>query len=65
MKKLTKIKELQLMANTIREDLMIMLTNAGSGHCGGPLGLVDIFTAFYFNKNRIVNKSKKWLCVNC
>ena len=60
MKKLTKIKELQLMANTIREDLMIMLTNAGSGHCGGPLGLVDIFTALYFNILKHDSKKPNW-----
>jgi transketolase len=60
MKKLTKIKELQLMANTIREDLIIMLTNAGSGHPGGSLGLTDIFTALYFNILKHDSKKTKW-----
>ncbi len=49
MKKITSIKELQLKANTIRQDIITMLAEAGSGHSGGPLGLADIFTALYFN----------------
>ena len=46
---LTSIKELQLQANSIRQDLITMLSAAGSGHSAGPLGLVDIFTALYFS----------------
>lgn len=49
MVKLTKIKNLQLKANAIRQDIIIMLYHAGSGHPGGSLGLVDILTALYFN----------------
>src|SRR3989338_4278962 len=49
MKKLTKIKYLQLQANQIRQDIITMLAAAGSGHPGGSLGLADIFTALYFN----------------
>jgi transketolase len=41
-------KQLELMANTIREDIIRMLTEAGSGHSAGPLGMADIFTALYF-----------------
>jgi len=48
MKKLT-IKELELKATEIREDIIKMLEEAGSGHSAGPLGLADIFTALYFN----------------
>lgn len=36
------------MADTIREDIVKMLVEAGSGHSAGPLGLADIFTALYF-----------------
>jgi transketolase len=46
---LTSIKDLQLIANTIRQDIIRMLFTAGSGHPAGSLGLVDIFTALYFN----------------
>ncbi|QQG41799.1 MAG: transketolase [Candidatus Woesebacteria bacterium] len=43
------IKELELKANTIREDIIKMLVEAGSGHAAGPLGMADIFTALYFH----------------
>jgi transketolase len=42
------IQELELMANTIREDIIKMLVEAGSGHSAGPLGMADVFTALYF-----------------
>ncbi len=42
------IKQLELMANTIRQDIIKMLVEAGSGHSAGPLGMADIFTALYF-----------------
>ncbi len=32
----------------MREDLLKMLTKAGSGHSAGPLGLADIYAALYF-----------------
>ena len=43
-----KIKELELKAEAIRETIVQMLLAAGSGHTAGPLGLADIFAAFYF-----------------
>lgn len=43
------IPKLEKIANAIRIDLIKMLERAGSGHSAGPLGLVDIFTAFYFH----------------
>lgn len=46
---LTSIKDLQLIANTIRQDIIRMLFAAGSGHPASSLGLADIFTALYFN----------------
>jgi transketolase len=44
-----KIKELELKANEIRESIIEMLLEAGSGHTAGPLGMADIFTALYFH----------------
>ena len=44
-----KLKEI---ANLIRQDIIKMLLEAGSGHSAGPLGMADIFTALYF---RILN----------
>jgi len=45
----TEIKELEEKAEKARELLIEMLTEAGSGHTAGPLGMADVFTAFYFH----------------
>ena len=42
------IKEMELIADEIRQNIIKMLEAAGSGHSAGPLGLADIFTALYF-----------------
>ncbi len=44
-----KLKQLEERAMKIREDIIAMLTEAGSGHSAGPLGMADIFTALYFH----------------
>lgn len=44
-----KIKFLEEKANAIRQSLIEELVSAGSGHTAGPLGMADIFTAFYFH----------------
>lgn len=44
-----KVKELELKAEAVRETIIEMLMAAGSGHTAGPLGMADIFTAFYFH----------------
>ena len=51
-----KIKELEEQANAIRQTIIEMLIEAGSGHTAGPLGMADIFTAFYFH---ILNHNPK------
>ena len=43
-----KVKELQLKANEIRQSIIEMLTQAGSGHTAGPLGMADIFAYLFF-----------------
>ncbi len=43
-----EIRDLELKANEIRQDLIKMLVEAGSGHSAGPLDLADLFTALYF-----------------
>ena len=45
----TDTKELRSIAKSIRKDIILSLTEAGSGHLGGSLGLTDVFTALYFN----------------
>ncbi len=47
-KKLTNLKQLRLVSNTIRQDIIRSLVAAGSGHSGGPLGMADVFTTLYF-----------------
>lgn len=47
-----EVKALSLRANDIRESIVKMLMEAGSGHTAGPLGMADIFTLLYF---RILN----------
>ncbi len=43
------VSELKKIANQIRQDIIVMLNKAGSGHAGGSLGMTDIFTSLYFN----------------
>ncbi len=51
-----KVRFLEGKANEVRETLISMLVAAGSGHTAGPLGMADIFTAFYFH---ILNHNPK------
>jgi len=44
-----KIKSLEITANNIRESIIEMLLEAGSGHTAGPLGMADVFTALFFH----------------
>ncbi len=47
--KINDIHKLEEKANLIRQDIIKMLLEAGSGHSAGPLGMADIFTALYFH----------------
>ena len=40
--------QLEIRANTIRQDIIRMLVEAKSGHPAGSLGMADIFAALYF-----------------
>src|SRR5579872_5829983 len=44
-----KLKDLEKKAEEARELLIQTLLEAGSGHSAGPLGMADVFTAFYFH----------------
>lgn len=44
----------------IRETIIATLVEAGSGHSAGPLGMADIFTAFYFHILRNNPKNPDW-----
>ncbi|MDQ5884920.1 MAG: transketolase [Patescibacteria group bacterium] len=54
------ISELEKKAVVIRKEIIKMLENAGSGHSAGPMGLADIFTAFYFDILRHNPKKPDW-----
>lgn len=56
-KKLTHLEEV---ANHVREGIIDMLFEAGSGHSAGPLGMADIFTAMYFHVLNHNPKKPDW-----
>lgn len=55
-----KIKFLEEKANEIRKSIIEMLVEAKSGHTAGPLGMTDIFTAFYFHIMKHDPKNPTW-----
>lgn len=55
-----KLIELEGIAVEIRELIISMLLEAGSGHSAGPLGMADIFTAFYFHILNHDPKNPAW-----
>ena len=54
------IRELEIKANDIRESIISMLVEAGSGHTAGPLGMADVFTALYFDIMRHKPEDPTW-----
>lgn len=56
----SKAQELEITANLIRQSIIQMLVSAGSGHTAGPLGMADIFTAFYFGILKHDPKNPAW-----
>ncbi|OGH12903.1 MAG: transketolase [Candidatus Levybacteria bacterium RIFCSPHIGHO2_01_FULL_40_10] len=55
-----KIKDLELKAVQARELVLETLLEAGSGHSAGPLGMADIFIAFYFHILKHNPKNPDW-----
>ncbi|MBU0666149.1 MAG: transketolase [Nanoarchaeota archaeon] len=49
MDKIKSVFGLKEKAKLIRQDIIRMIYQAGSGHPGGSLGLADIFSVLYFN----------------
>ncbi len=54
------VKALELKANTIRQEIIAMLVEAGSGHSAGPLGMADVFTALFYEVVRYDPKHPDW-----
>ncbi len=52
--------ELKYKANDIRQDIIGMLLEAGSGHSAGPLGMADVFTSLYFDVLKHDPKNPEW-----
>ena len=60
MVKITSIKKLEELANRLRIEIIRMITEAGSGHPAGSLGIIDVMTALYFNVMKHNPKNPKW-----
>jgi transketolase len=54
------LKDLKSMSQTIRQDIVKMLTESASGHPGGSLSAVEILTALYFGEMNIDANNPKW-----
>jgi transketolase len=58
--KLQTDKELKLMANSMRQDIVRMLVPPQSGHTAGPLGMADVFSVLFFNEMRYDPQNPGW-----
>lgn len=56
-----EVKALELRAEDIRESIIKMLLEAGSGHTAGPLGMADVFTALYFRALNHNPRHPEWI----
>lgn len=56
-----ELQALTLRSEDIRESIIKMLTEAGSGHTAGSLGMADIFTALYFRILRHNPRHTDWV----
>ena len=52
--------ELEAKALALRESVIEMLIEAGSGHTAGPLGMADVFATLYFNTLKHDPKNPAW-----
>jgi len=59
-RKTLNLDELQKIARDIRQDIIKMLVEAGSGHSAGPLGITDVLVALYFSVLKIDPKKPSW-----
>jgi transketolase len=55
-----KDKELELLANTARQEIIKMLVQAKNGHTAGSLGMADIFTTLYYDWAKVDPKNPQW-----
>jgi len=57
---LETVRELSLMANSMRADVVRMLVPAESGHTAGPLGMADVFSILFFHEMNYNASQPKW-----
>ena len=55
-----KVLQLQEKAKIVRQSVIDMLVEAGSGHTAGSLDMADIFTYLYFHSLKHDPKNPKW-----
>ena len=55
-----RINELKHIAKEIRKSVITSLTEAGSGHTGGSLGMADVFTVLYFSVMNHNSQKPDW-----
>ncbi len=56
----TRIAELKEISRKLRIDMLKMLHKAKSGHTGGPLGMMEMMVALYFEVMQIDPKNPTW-----
>lgn len=61
MKSKYNVHQLVYKANDIRQSIIKMLLEAGSGHSAGPLGMVEVFTVLYFEILNHDPQNPDWL----
>lgn len=54
------LMQVEEMANTLRQDVIKMLVEAGSGHSAGSLGMADVVSALYFMVMRHDSAKPDW-----
>ncbi len=54
------VQDLKKHAKEMRQTILTMIHEAGSGHPGGSLSAADIVTALYFYEMKIDPKNPKW-----
>jgi transketolase len=54
------VAEIKRLANQLRQDIIRMTCEAGSGHPGGSLGAADLMAVLYFHTIRVDPKDPAW-----
>ena len=55
-----EVKRIGSIANLLRQEVIHMLVEAGSGHVAGPLGMADIMATLYFHVMKHDPKNPEW-----